>query len=65
MAEASGRAVLWADLQGLCPISFGETVFLGDYSLFCRQEAPPCSLLTLSCRTLRHLPAPRGCWLEL
>lgn len=28
--------MLWVDVQGLCPISMGEAVFLGYYSSFCR-----------------------------
>ena len=71
MAEASGRAALWVSLQGPCPISPGETVFLGHCPLICGHDglsfpcAPACSQLTGSWRILQHLPAPRGGPLEL
>lgn len=71
VAEASGRAALWVSLQGPCPISPGETVFLGHCPLICGHDglsfpcAPACSQLTGSWRILQHLPAPRGGPLEL
>lgn len=47
--------VLWADFQGLCPISLGEIVLLSYYSSFCRMNG-----LSLPQALGESPPAPRS-----
>lgn len=47
--------MLWVDVQGLCPISMGEAVFLGYYSSFCRVKG-------LSLRQALWGPPPAPYW---